>query len=353
LVSEQRLDETGTPSFRTSGEDFCLALYLTESQVRSLLTMPLALEGVEDSFRRLANGSAMVHPRRRVHIPGQQALMNYMAGADGTSGYMGLKIYTVSRTQLRFLVLLFETATGDLAAIIEADYLGQLRTGAASGVATRHMAREDAHDLAVIGTGLQARTQVQAIAAVRKLRRIRVLGRDPEKRARFAREIESLIAVRTEAVDTAEKAVRDADIIVTATASAKPVLEGAWISPGAHVNAIGSNFPNKSELDQAAVNRASIVAVDSLEQSQIESGELILAFGSDPKRWQTVVELSQIVAGRAAGRTNPDQITLFKSNGIATEDIVVGGRLYELAKARGVGTTVSLWGEAIRNDVSR
>lgn len=330
-----------------------MALYLTESQVRSLLTMSLALEGVEDSFRRLAGGSAMVHPRRRLHIPGQQALMNYMAAADGTGGYMGLKIYTVSRTQLRFLVLLFETTTGELAAMIEADYLGQLRTGAASGVATRHMAREDAHDLGVIGTGSQARTQVQAIAAVRKLSRIRVFGRDPEKRARFAKEIEGLVRVRTEAVDSAEKAARDADIIVTATTSAKPVLEGAWISPGAHVNAIGSNFPNKSELDEAAVNHTSIIAVDSLEQSQIESGELILAFGADRKRWESVVELSQIVAGHVAGRTNPHQITLFKSNGIATEDIVVGGRLYELAKTRGVGSTVSLWEEAIRKDVNR
>lgn len=322
-----------------------MALYLTESQVRSLLTMPLAVGLVDASFRHLADGSATVHPRRRLHIPGQ-SMLHYLAASDTTAGYMGLKIYTASHGRLRFLVLLFETTTGELAAVLEADYLGQMRTGAATGVATQYMAREDAHALGVIGTGLQARTQILAVAEVRKLDRIRVFGRDANRRAAFATEIENLTHVATEPMDSAESTVADADIIVTITTSVKPVVLGRWISTGTHVNAAGSNFANKSELDADAVNRADIIAVDSLDQSKIESGELILTFGADAKRWDTVVELSQIVAGRVAGRASSNQITLFKSNGIATEDIIVAARLYEMAKAQGIGRTLSFWEEA-------
>jgi alanine dehydrogenase len=324
-----------------------MALLLTEANVKSLLTMPLALEAVEASFRRLAEGSALVHPRQRLHIPGKSYL-HYMAAGDSTNGYMGLKIYTSAREGLRFLVPLFQVESGDLVALIEADYLGQMRTGAASGVATRFMAREEARTAGIIGTGLQARTQLEAIALVRKLESVRAFGRDQKRREQFAKEMTARLQIPVTAVSSAEEAVRGADIIITSTTSTNPVVEGRWLEDGMHINAIGANFPQKRELDDDAVHRAGIVAVDSREQSKQEAGDLIHAFGGNESQWSRVQELAGIVAGKTPGRTTSAQITLFKSNGIAIEDIVVGGRVYELARERGIGREVPMWEKEAR-----
>lgn len=318
-----------------------MTLLLHESDVRKLLTMPLALEAVEESLRRLAAGQAILHPRRRIEIPGK-AFLHYMAAADTASGYMGLKVYTWVQETLRFVVLLYGVETGELAAFVEADYLGQMRTGAASGVATKYMARVDAHSAGIIGTGLQARTQLEAICAVRKLERIRAFGRDPERRAAFCKEMSARLAVPVEAAASAEEAVRRADIVVAATTAQQPVVHGAWLAPGAHVNAIGANFPQKRELDDEAVARAARIAVDSLEQSKYEAGDLIQAFANHPEKWASVGELGDIVAGKRPGRGDASEITLFKSNGIAIWDIAVAAGVYELAAKRGVGEQISL-----------
>jgi ornithine cyclodeaminase/alanine dehydrogenase-like protein (mu-crystallin family) len=322
-----------------------MALFLTESQVREVLTMPMALEAVEEAFRRLADGSAIVHTRHRLHIPGQSYL-HYMAAADSVGGTMGMKIYTSSRDGLRFLVPLFDAVSGALLALIEADYLGQMRTGAASGVATRLMARVDARVVGIIGTGLQARPQLQAIAAVRKLERIRAFGRDIERRAKFAVEMTERLNVPVETTSTAEEAVRDADIVVTATNASSPVVEGRWLAPGTHMNAIGANFAQKRELDDEAVRRADTIAVDSREQSKMEAGDLIHALGADLAAWASVVELADLVAGRAVARRDARQITLFKSNGIAIEDVVTAAKVYGEAIARGLGAHIRVWNEA-------
>jgi ornithine cyclodeaminase/alanine dehydrogenase-like protein (mu-crystallin family) len=266
-----------------------------------------------------------------------------MAAADSKGGYMGLKIYTSSREGLRFLVPLYHAISGDLLALIEANYLGQMRTGAASGVATRLMARADAKTVGIIGTGLQARTQLQAIAAVRKIERIRVFGRDAERRAKFAREVAELLRIPVEPAESPEASVRDADIIVTSTTASQPVVEGRWLRPGVHINAIGANFVQKRELDADAVLRADIIAVDSCAQSKIEAGDLIQAFEGHADRWSTVLELANIAAGRVPGRLRADEITLFKSNGIAIEDVVTAGRIYELAVAQKIGRNISMW----------
>jgi alanine dehydrogenase len=319
-----------------------VALLLTEADVRNILTMPLALGAVEDSFRRLADGSAQVHSRQRLHIPGKSYL-HYMAAADAVSGYLGLKMYTSSREGLRFLVPLFDAQSGDLVALIEADYLGQMRTGAASGVATHLMARADASTVGIIGTGLQARTQLEAIAAVRKIGSARAFSRNAEHREQFAKAMTEQLGFPVTAVGSAEETVRDAAIVVTSTNSTNPVLEGRWLRPGMHINAIGANFPQKHELDDEAVRRCDIIAVDSREQSKIEAGDLIPMYGDDERRWDSVNELAEIVAGKILGRANSSQITLFKSNGIATEDVVVAGRVYELARERGMGGQIALW----------
>ncbi|HEV7966027.1 MAG TPA: ornithine cyclodeaminase family protein [Candidatus Acidoferrales bacterium] len=319
-----------------------MTLLLTEADVRSLLTMPIALEVVEESLRQQGNGELVLHPRRRIKLP-DNALLHYMAAGDTVRGYIGMKIYTVARGVARFVVPLFRSTTGEMAALVEADALGQLRTGAATGVATKYLATANARAVCILGTGYQARTQLEAVAAVRRIARVRAFGRDPGRREAFCREMSERIGVAVEPMNSGEEAVRGADILITATSATKIVLEGARLAPGMHINAMGANWPQKRELDAAAVGRASTIVVDSVEQSKMEAGDLIQAFGEDQSRWNAVRELSQIVAGKSPGRNNADEITLFKSNGIATWDLAAAVRVYEMAVARGMGRSVPLW----------
>ena len=319
-----------------------MTLLLKEADVRALLTMPMALEAVEESLRQQGNGELSLHPRRRLRLP-DNALLHYMAAGDPVHGFIGMKVYTSVRGAVRFIVPLFRSATGEMAALIEADALGQIRTGAATGVATKYLANADARIAGIIGTGYQARTQLEAVAAVRSLERVRAFGRDAERRAQFCREMSARIGIEVEPVESGEKAVRGADIVVTATSAMKIVLEGPWLSPGVHVNAIGANWAQKRELDDAAVTRADAIVVDSIEQAKMEAGDLILSFANDAARWDAVRELGAIVAGKIPGRTGPNQITLFKSNGIATWDLAVAVRIFKLAVARGVGQSIPLW----------
>jgi alanine dehydrogenase len=314
-----------------------MARLLTEADVRRVLTMPMALEGVELAFRRYGNGRAILHPRIRLLMPGR-SYMHYMAAADFDAGYCGMKIYTsVPGGALRFVVALFKAETGKLVALLEADYLGQMRTGAASGLATRLMAREDARRCGILGSGLQARAQLEAVAAVRKLEEVRVYSRNAERCDAFCREMSIRLGVRVAATENSESAVREMDIVVAATSSSTPVVFGEWLTPEAHINAIGANFPQKRELDEEAVRRCGIIVVDSREQSRLESGDLIAVLGEDAGAWSAVRELSDVVTGKLAGRTHDRQVTLFKSNGVAIEDVTVAARIYEEAVKQALG----------------
>ena len=218
--------------------------------------------------------------------------------------------------------------------MLEANRLGQIRTGAASGLATRFMAREDAATLAIIGSGFQARTQLEAMRAVRQFTEVRVWSRDPAKRAAFAAE------TNTHAVETAEEAVRGAQVVVTATNAKEPVLSSEWIEPGTHINVMGSNQANRREIPTELVRRADLIVVDSIEQARMESGDLVMAL--EERDWSSprIVELKDVVAGRAQARTKPDQITLFKSIGLAVEDVIAAGFVYERAQQQGIGSPV-------------
>jgi ornithine cyclodeaminase/alanine dehydrogenase-like protein (mu-crystallin family) len=319
-----------------------MALLINEQDVRELLTMRDAVAAVEEVMRRQATGHAIVQPRHRLELP-DKGFLHYMAGADVTAGLVGMKLYTSVRGALKFLVPLYRSTTGELLALVEADYLGLMRTGAASGVATRYMAREDAQTLALIGTGYQAHGQLEGVAAVRHLTAVRVFSRDAGRRARFAKEMSAKLNLPVEPADSAGQAIRNADIVVTATTAQRTVLDGAWLAPGAHINAIGANFPQKRELDDAAVGRASRIVVDFIEQAKMEAGDLIQSFASDPARWNSVRELAQVITGKFPGRENADEITLFKSSGIAIWDVAVAARVYELAVARGRGKQIPLW----------
>ena len=178
---------------------------------------------------------------------------------------------------------------------------------------------------------------------MRPLKQVRAFGRDPERRANFCREMTERIGVTVEPADSGEDAVRGAKILITATSATKIVLEGEWLTPGMHINTMGANWPQKRELDTAAVGRADKIVVDSIEQAKMEAGDLIQAFGEDPSRWNAVQELSQIVAGKIPGRSAADQITLFKSNGIATWDLAAAVQVYELAVAQSIGKKIPLW----------
>jgi alanine dehydrogenase len=319
-----------------------MTLHISESEVRTLLTMPLAVEAVEDISRKHGNGEVVVHPRRRFELPGGR-FFHYMAAADYSAGFLAMKQYTFVRGVLRFLVPLYEIASGELLALIEADYMGQQRTGAASGVATKYLARRDAKVAAIIGTGGQAKTQLEAMAAVRRLESVQVFGRDPERREAFAKEMSERLGIPVRAAALASDAARGADIICTATTSTQPVVHGSDLGHGLHINAIGANHAHKRELDDEAVASADVIVVDSVEQSRQEAGDLILAFHGDESCWTGVKRLSDIVAGKATGRSSESEVTLFKSNGIASWDLAVAMKVYALAREKGLGRELPLW----------
>ncbi len=302
-------------------------VHLTEGDVLAMLPMPEAIRLVEDAFRKLATGEAINQPRRRLTVP-SGAVLHQLAGAYPP--YFGTKIYSTHVAHgAHFLVLLYDAETGKPLARIEANHLGQIRTGAASGVATKYLAKPEASTVAVIGSGFQARTQLEAVRAVRNITDARVWSRSPEKRQAFAADMNA------RAVDTAEEAVVGADIIITATFAKTPVLDHSWIAPGAHINAIGSNNAARREVPSQTVASAELIAVDALDQAKIESGDLVIAIaeGALPQGWSDarLCEMKEVVAG-ARARATANGVTIFKSNGLGVQDIAVAGWVYEASK---------------------
>ncbi len=319
-----------------------MTLHINEAEVRQVLTMPMAIAAVEEVSRKQAEGSVVVHPRRRFELP-QHGFFHYMAAMDSAAGFVGMKQYTYVKGKLCFLVPLYSATTGELLALIEADYMGQLRTGAASGVATKYLARKLAKVGAIIGTGGQARTQLEAVHNVRMLDSVYVYGRDAARRNRFSEEMSEKLSLNVYPAESVAAAVSNAEIICTATTSPHPVLLGENLAKGVHINAIGANHAHKQELDEAAVAKSNLIFVDSLAQAQQEAGDLIVPFSKQPQKWTAVRELSDLVAGKAPGRANDAQITLFKSNGIAAWDLAVAQKVYALAKEKGLGRELPLY----------
>lgn len=319
-----------------------MTLHISEAEVRQVLDMSQALQVVEDISRKEAAGEVIVHPRRRFELA-HGGFFHYMAAADYSAGLVAMKQYSYARGRLQFLVPLYEMATGDLFAVIEADYMGQLRTGAASGVATKYLARENSRIAAIIGTGGQARTQLEAVAAVRKLESARVYGRDAARREKFSKEMSAKLGISVTPSGSSSEAVRGAAIVCTATTSSQPVVLGADLTPGVHINAIGANHAHKRELDDEGVASAEVIVVDSVEQSRQEAGDLILAFKEDEVRWAGVKKLCDVVAGKISGRTSEAEVTLFKSNGIASWDLAVAMKVYAAAHEKKLGRKLPFW----------
>lgn len=313
-------------------------LYIKEDEAGRFLSMDDALRAVEAAFRALGTGTAVNIPRSRVRLPGHT--LHVMSGGLPEANLTGLKAYTTTRHGARFVVLLFDADTGEPLAAIEADRLGQIRTGAASGVATKHMAREDAAVVGVIGTGWQARSQLAAVCGVREVTSVKAFGRDRTRREAYCREMSETLGVPVRPADTARSCVEDADVVITITSSAQPVLEGAWLATGTHVNAAGSNALVRSEIDMETVRRARVVAVDSREQARLECGDLLEPVEKGLLHWDRVHELADVVAGHVPGRIDPADITIFESQGLAVEDVAVAAVVYERAKAEGAGQQI-------------
>jgi alanine dehydrogenase len=306
-------------------------VYLTESDVEALLGPEEALDAVEGCFRRMAAGAVENQPRFR--LPLENGAMRVMAASDRELGYAGVKTYAAfGYDDVRFVVVLFGAkAPAELVAIIDANRLGQLRTGAASGVAARHLARPGARTLGVIGCGWQAESQVDCIrAAVPTIERVVAYCRTDERLRSFCER------VGAEPAETHREA-GEQDVVVTVTTSRDPVLRGEWLRSGALVCAVGANDPRSRELDNVVLERASFVCCDSREQARIESADLIEPVDSGVLDWLEVHELHEIVGGEVTGRHSPDDIVVFKSNGIAAWDVAIGVAALERARQRGAG----------------
>ena len=309
-----------------------MPLYLTEAEVTELMTPADALEAVEGSFLRLAAGEVENAPRRRVRVDG--GVLAVMSAVDRGLGMAGLKSYAALEEGVPFVVVLFDTEQAELAAVIEADKLGQLRTGAASGVAAKYLAREGAASVGIIGCGWQARSQVACIReALPGIERAVAYCRSEERLREFCRE------TGAEAGES-HRDPADQDVVVTATTSPDPVLRGEWLRLGALVCAMGANVPRHRELDNAVLERAAFVCCDSREQAQLESGDLIEPVGAGVLDWLEVHELQEVVAGELPGRQADEDIVVFKSNGLAAWDIAVGATVMRLARERGVGLEI-------------
>ena len=311
------------------------ALFLRESDIDRLLTMQTAVEMVSTVFRKQAMTETANISRGRALT--DHGLLHVMGAAAKTLGAMCCKVCTSTKERLHSLVHYYDGRTGELLAIMQADRLGDLRAGATSAVATQHMARADARTVGVLGSGRQARTQLEGVCAVRAVTSAVVYSPDAAGRAAFAEEMSQRLQLDVQPVDAPELAAREKDIVITATTSVDPFLAADWIAEGTHLNAVGSNFLHRAELVAELVGRADPIVVDDKEQARMEAGDLANAVEEKVIRWSDVIELGNVVVGQAQGRYEPTDVTLFKSVGAALEDLAVAKAVYELALEKGVG----------------
>lgn len=314
-----------------------MALFLDERCVAGLLTMEDALAAVEEVFGEQGRGRVVNVPRVRAPLKG--GVLRITAGVLSYRGLYGIKVSSTAvfgRNAGRMFSL-YREESGELCAIVQVFGMGALRTGAASGIATKFMANANAGVLGVLGSGRQARTQVEAICRVRRISEAKVYSPTKEHRERFCREIAGAHGLKATPVGSPEAAVRESEVIVSATTSETPVVQGRWLAAGAHVNAIGANYEHRRELDTAAVKAAAFIAVDDPEQARYEATDLAGPVHEGALAWDRVHSLADVVAGNVNARAGARDITLFKSLGVAIEDVALAARAYEKAAARKVG----------------
>ena len=303
-------------------------LWLTDGDVERLLTVEEAVPVVEAVLKQQAAGTATNLPRGHT-IAGPGVMLAHMTAALHEQGVFGFKVYSIVDGAYRFFVLLYSVATGDLLAVIEANQLGRRRTGAASGVSAKYMSREDSAEVGILGSGFQAGAQLEAICSVRPIERVRVYSRNPENRNGFARRMTETLSIEVVAADEPRAVVESADILVTISNSRTPVFDGEWLRAGTHICAVGGANEYVTELDDATIQRADFIAVDSIAQAKIECGELLMPASRGLILWEQVSELWQVVGGAKAGGRSAEDITLFKSLGMAMWDLAAAKVVYE------------------------
>ena len=314
-----------------------MALFLNEQEVAQLLPMDECIEALARGFAHAGSGKVDNKARSRIRMPG--GFFHFMAAADGEQGVFGYKAYPsfAGPGGSKMMVMLYNYESGELLACMEAGRMGQIRTGAASGLATRYMARCAASTVAVIGSGFQARTQLEAVCAVRTVKEARVFSRRQERREDFAKRSGERLGVDVRPVDSAQECVEGADVVITITSARDPVIQGEWLAPGAHINAAGGNHWMRREIDEASVLRSEMIVVDDLEQAKIECGDLLWLEARGTFRWDMAHELRDVVAERVPGRSSQEGVTLFESMGVALEDIVAADLVYRKAREQGIG----------------
>ena len=317
-----------------------MALFLSEDDVKQVLTATMALEAVESAHRDLSLGQAQDTPRARTRLP--QTVLHILQGALPAQGVLGYKAYTTNRSGNRFLVYMFDAASGRLLALIEADYMGMIRTGAASGVAAQWLARPDTSVAGVFGAGWQAEGHVRGICAAMPLELVKVFSRDAVKLRAFCERLSGMTGVAVVPAASAEDTVRGSSLIGTVTTAAQPLFDVDWLEPGTHINAAGSNALIRQELPEAAFRRCAVVAVDAVPTALAEAGDLLPYLEKGRLHARQLVELGDIIVGRHAGRTASEQITLFESQGMAIQDLAVAIRVVAAARERGLGVELPL-----------
>ena len=317
-----------------------MPLLLTDTDVNKLMTMKECVEVIEDSFRQVADGQTCNRPRSRIRMP--RGFHHLLAASVLGSDVFGLKTYTSFRSGVRFIVMLYDSNNGDLLAMVQGGRMTQLRTGAVTSVATKYMSREDSTTVGIIGTGNQGRTQLAGVYEARNITSVKAYDRVEDSVKLFVEEMSAELDVEITAVDTPEEAVKGSDIIITMTTSRTPVLLGDWLEDGQHINAAGSNHWIRQEVDDNVVRRANSIIVDSLEDAQIEAGDLLYPIERGRIQWSQIKELADVVAGHITPRTSPEDVTLFESQGIAVSDIAAAAYVYGKAKEQGLGTELPM-----------
>lgn len=317
-----------------------MALFLGENDVKIVLTVEMAMEAVESAHRDLALGQAVDIPRQRSRLP--QTALHILQGALPAQGVIGYKAYTSNRSGNRFLLHLFDASSGRLRAVIESDYLGMIRTGAASGVAAKWLARPDATVAGVFGAGWQAEGHVRAICAALPLERVKVFSRNAEKLQAFCQRMSAVTGVAIEAAVSAEETVRGCDLLGTVTTAAQPLFDADWLEEGMHINAAGSNALIRQELSEAAIRRCSLLAVDAVPTALAEAGDLLPLLEKGRLHSRQLVELGDVIIGKQSGRQRVGDITLFESQGMAIQDLAVGLRVLAAAEAAGLGQEIPM-----------
>jgi ornithine cyclodeaminase/alanine dehydrogenase-like protein (mu-crystallin family) len=327
------------PPFAILARERMAILYLTEADVAALVDMPTAIGVCEEAFRRLAAGEADDVPRTRAIASG--IVLHSMSAAAAYLGMVGVKTYTTTKQGARFRLDLYDSS-GALVAMIEADRLGQLRTGATTGVAVQAMADPEAKEVGLFGSGWQAQSQLAAVASAREIKMAYVYSRNEQRRRDFAEMMSSRLQIDVRPADRPQEAAEDLPIVVTATHSREPVFDGSWLAEGSLVCAIGSNWLNRAEIDTTVVRRADNIVCDSVKACRNEAGDFAEALSKGIFDWSRAVELADVVTGRATGRNTRDSITLFKSVGLALEDVALGAKVLERARAQNVGRELTL-----------